>query len=106
MMIGMSLALAGADGLFVGFLVVLGIVFPPAVALLISAGLSSERNRNTDVVKWHGIGLLLWAIGIACAASSQWLGWGLTGFSAFDGFLGSAVGAAIVSLRKSVPRER
>jgi cytosine permease len=104
MLIGMSLALAGADSLFVGLLVVLGIVFPPAVALLIGAGLSAQPHANADGRHWNGAGLALWAIGIACGASSQWLGWGLTGFSAFDGFIGSAVGIPIMSWRSPTRR--
>lgn len=92
---GVLLALLGADSFFVNFLVILGILFPPALALLIHAGLIAKSD-GAVMPSWKWPQLALWCFGIVCGAASQWLGFGLTGFSAFDGFLGAALGAVIL----------
>ena len=97
--IGASIALAGAQTFFVNFLVALGIVFPPAAALLIFAGLV---QAGKDEGKWplRVPELLIWCFGIVCGASSEYIGIGVTGFSAFDGFLGGAAGSLMLHLVK------
>jgi cytosine permease len=92
MLVGMVMALAGADGFFVNFLVILGIIFPPAAALLIDAGLF--RQSEQENIAWQWPSLAVWCFGIACGCGSAWFGLGVTGFPAFDGFLGAAAGAA------------
>lgn len=96
MILGMSLALAGADAYFIDFLVVLGVIFPPAIVLLIGSGLRRRPTGYSSTAEWDGLGLAIWVAGILCGASSEWFGIGITGFSAFDGFIGSAVGAVAV----------
>ena len=93
---GLGLALAGADSFFVNFLVILGIVFPPAVALVIYAGLLAARGKQarSQTQKWKLVEIAVWSFGIGCGAASEWGRFGVTGFSAFDGFLGAVVGAA------------
>lgn len=101
---GLALALAGADGMFVGFLVVLGIVFPPALAMLILAGLAGlagPPTRPTLTKDWKWAEITIWSFGILCGALSEWRGLGATGFSAGDGFLGAAVGAAILHVART-----
>ena len=89
---GAAMALAGADGFFVRFLVILGLVFPPALVLLINAGLARPAPVGGAPASWNIPNLTIWCFGIACGAGSEWLDLGLTGFSAFDGFLGAAAG--------------
>lgn len=96
MILGMLLALAGADAYFVDFLVILGVIFPPAIALLIDAGLRRRPDGYSSTVEWDHLGMVIWVVGILSGALSEWFGIGITGFSAFDGFIGSAVGAIIV----------
>lgn len=98
MVVGMGLALAGAESFFVRFLVILGILFPPAAAMLIYAGWSSNRRPDAAGKKWKWPELAIWCLGIACGASSEWLGRGLTGFSAFDGFITAAIGATVLHI--------
>lgn len=84
MAIGLSLALAGVEGFFVQFLVTLGIVFPPATALMIhSALLEREANQR----EWNWPHLLVWALASATGWIVQTTGTGLTSISALDGFI-------------------
>ena len=94
MLAAMAMALAGADSFFVGFLVILGLVFPPALALLIDAGLARPALAEGASASWNIPNLAIWCFGIVCGAGSEWLDLGLTGFSAFDGFIGAAAGVA------------
>lgn len=94
--VGAGLALAGADGYFVSFLVVLGIVFPPAVALLIHSGLSTLPDHSSGTRQWAWPEIAVWCFGILCGVVSEWAGLGITGFSAFDGLLGAAAGVAML----------
>ena len=98
MLVGMGMALAGADSFFVNFLVILGIIFPPAAALLIDAGLF--RQLLPEAKAWQWSSLAVWCFGIACGCASEWLGVGMTGFSAFDGCLGAAAGAAVLHMTR------
>lgn len=84
MVVGLSLALAGVEGFFVQFLVALGIVFPPATALLIYAALFERVGGERD---WHWPHLLVWALASATSWVVQTTGTGLTSISALDGFI-------------------
>lgn len=99
MLVGMGMALAGVDSFFVNFLVILGIIFPPAAALLIDVGLF--RQPLPEAKTWQWPSLAVWCFGSACGCASEWLGIGMTGFSAFDGFLGAAVGAAVLHMTRT-----
>lgn len=84
MAIGLSLALAGVEGFFVQFLVTLGIVFPPATALMIHSALV---ERSADERDWHWPHLVVWALASAASWIVQTTGTGLTSISALDGFI-------------------
>ena len=101
MIAGLGLALAGADSFFVNFLVILGIIFPPAVALLIYAGLFAAPVKQPRSQEWKLAEIAVWSGGIACGVASEWGGLGATGFSAFDGFLGAGVGIAGLHLARN-----
>ncbi|NNG58591.1 purine-cytosine permease family protein [Sphingomonas paucimobilis] len=95
--IGAGLAFSGASAFFVSFLVVLGIVFPPALALLICTGLDPSMRREGERTRpWSASRLITWSAGVASAISSEWLGFGLTGFSAIDGFIVAAAGGLLL----------
>lgn len=84
MAIGLSLALAGVEGFFVQFLVTLGIVFPPATALMIHSALF---ERNVNECEWHWPHLTIWVLASAASWIVQTTGVGLTSISALDGFI-------------------
>ena len=84
MVIGLSLALAGVEGFFVQFLVTLGIVFPPATALMIHSALFERSGGERS---WHWPNLAFWALASAASWIIQVSGTGLTSISALDGFI-------------------
>lgn len=84
MAIGLSLALAGVEGFFVQFLVTLGIVFPPATALMIHSALVEP---GADERHWHWPHLAVWVLASAVSWIVQLTGTGLTSISALDGFI-------------------
>jgi len=100
--VGLVLALSGANEVFIQFLVMLGIVFPPAAALLISTGLTADTSAGSRSRDWNWVSLVIWAAGIVAGAATNWLGVGLTGFPALDGFIVSAAGVALTRMRRSV----
>jgi len=102
MIAGLSLALAGAESYFVSFLITLGIVFPPAAALLFSAGVFTHVGNHAHLPQWKLAELGVWFFGIICGFASESYGLGPTGFSAFDGFLGAAIGVATVHLARNI----
>ena len=84
MVIGLSLALAGVEGFFVQLLVTLGIVFPPATALMIHSALFERSGGERS---WHWPNLAFWALASAASWIIQVSGTGLTSISALDGFI-------------------
>ena len=104
MLVGMGLALAGIESFFVKFLVILGVVFPPAAALLIYTGLFARLRVDADLGEWEWAEIAVWCFGILCGAASEYIGLGLTGFSAFDGFLGAAAAMAALDLFRTKRR--
>lgn len=97
-LIGVGLAASGANALFVDFLVTLGIVFPPAVALLIFTGFSLGRSAQTRPALWIPASIGIWGLGIATGAASAWYQLGITGFPALDGFVVAAIGASVTRI--------
>jgi len=76
------IALAGAQNAFVSYLVLLGLVFPPAAAILVQEALFGSAQESS--VRWHT--LAIWGLGSAAATLSEYKT-GLTGISALDGFI-------------------
>lgn len=84
MVVGLSLAVAGVENFFVQFLVTLGIVFPPATAVLIHSALSRDAAAS---VAWNWSALAVWGAASLCSWAVQETGFGLTAISALDGFI-------------------
>lgn len=101
--IGALIALAGAQTAFVSYLVLLGLVFPPAAAILIhQAMVGGASAAETD---WRN--LAIWCAGSAVATSSEY-GAGITGASALDGFIVAfalAAAARLASRRAAPPAD-
>jgi len=76
-------ALAGAQNAFVTYLVLLGLVFPPAAAILVQEALFGTL-QSTDV-RWRN--LIIWCVGSAAATLSEYGNIGVTKISALDGFI-------------------
>lgn len=90
--IGALIALAGAQNAFVSYLVLLGLVFPPAAAIMIQQALFG-RAVPADV-RWRS--LAIWGVASAVATYGEY-GAGITGTSALDGFIVAFVLAAAAS---------
>lgn len=90
--IGALIALAGAQNAFVSYLVLLGLVFPPAAAILIQQALFG-RAVATDV-RWRS--LAIWGVASAVATYGEY-GAGITGASALDGFIVAFILSAAAS---------
>jgi cytosine permease len=90
--IGALIALAGAQNAFVSYLVLLGLVFPPAAAILIQQALFG-RVVAADV-RWRS--LVIWGVASAIATYGEY-GAGITGASALDGFIAAFALAAATS---------
>jgi len=80
------LALAGAQNAFVTYLVLLGLVFPPAAAILVQEALFGSATPSN--IRWHT--LVIWLLGSAVATLSEYHT-GLTNISALDGFIAAFV---------------
>ena len=93
---GTVLALAGASAFFVPFLLILGVVFPPAVAVLIYVGSFAVTDAQAKDAAFRWSELCVWAIGVVAGVISEKFGIGVTGLSAFDGFLVAVAGAVAV----------
>jgi len=76
------MALAGAQEAFVSYLVLLGLVFPPAAAILVQEALFGTAQSTN--VRWHT--LAIWLLGSGAATLSEYKV-GITGISALDGFI-------------------
>lgn len=96
--VGALIALAGAQNAFVSYLVLLGLVFPPAAAILIQQALFG-RGAAADV-RWRN--LAIWVVASAAATYGEY-GGGITGISALDGFI-TAFGLAAVASRSGTVR--
>ncbi len=90
--VGALIALAGAQNAFVSYLVLLGLVFPPAAAILIQQALFG-RAVAADV-RWRS--LAIWGVASAVATYGEY-GAGITGASALDGFIVAFILAAAAS---------
>lgn len=90
--IGGLIALAGVQNAFVSYLVLLGLVFPPAAAILIQQAIFG-RMTAADV-RWRN--LAIWCAASAVATFSEY-GVGITGTSALDGFIVAFLLAAAAS---------
>ncbi|MBY8826367.1 cytosine permease [Sphingomonas colocasiae] len=89
--IGALIALAGAQNAFVSYLVLLGLVFPPAAAILIQQALFGRAEEGD--VRWRN--LAIWGVASAVATVCEYKA-GITGISALDGFI-TAFGLAAAS---------
>lgn len=102
--LGFALAAAGADRFFVQFLVTLGVVFPPAAALVICAGIfgggSTDGEEGLPGMNWTN--LALWAIGIALGIAAGWYQLTLTGLPTLDGFVVTLLLRVLIHLREQV----
>ncbi len=88
--LGAGLALLGVQSAFVEFLIILGYVFPPAIAVFSFEALFRSKTANTGKsFRYQNLGI--WLLGSAVAVASQTLGVGLTMISALDGFLAAFV---------------
>lgn len=90
--VGGLIALAGAQTAFVSYLVLLGLVFPPAAAILIQQAIFG-RMTAADV-RWRN--LAIWCAASAVATFGEY-GAGITGTSALDGFIVAFLLAAAAS---------
>lgn len=90
--VGALIALAGAQTAFVSYLVLLGLVFPPAAAILIQQAMVA--TASTANIRWRN--LAIWCVGSAVATASEY-GTGITGTSALDGFIVAFALAAAAS---------
>jgi cytosine permease len=96
--VGGLIALAGAQNAFVSYLVLLGLVFPPAAAILIQqAMVATASTVSTASVRWRS--LAIWWAGSAVATASEY-GTGITGTSALDGFIVAFALAALAFRRE------
>ncbi|MBY8821778.1 hypothetical protein [Sphingomonas colocasiae] len=102
MVLGMALALAGVQAGFVGFLVLLAFVFPPAAAILAVEALFAPHDGSEARAGFRFVNLAIWALGSLAAALSEYHGMGLSGISALDGFM-IAFAASFMSLRIRKP---
>jgi len=85
--LGMGLALAGVQAGFVGFLVLLAFVFPPAAAILVNEAVFAPHDGPEGPAGFRFANLAIWALGSLAAALSEYHGIGLSGVSALDGFV-------------------
>lgn len=95
--IGALIALAGVQNAFVSYLVLLGLVFPPAAAILIQQALFG-RAVAADV-RWRS--LAIWGVASAVATYGEY-GAGITGASALDGFITAFALAAAASRLETI----
>lgn len=95
-LIGMILALAGVQAIFVGFLVLTSAIFPPAAAILACEALFGPAERAPDPTGIRWTGLAIWGGGALMAVLSEHWGWGPTGISALDGFVTAFIFALLV----------
>ncbi len=95
--VGALIALAGVQNAFVSYLVLLGLVFPPAAAILIQQALFG-RAVAADV-RWRS--LAIWGVASAVATYGEY-GAGITGASALDGFITAFALAAAASRLETI----
>jgi cytosine permease len=93
--VGGALALIGVNEWFVSFLVILGAVFAPAVALLILTGILTSDQRHVDR-DWSLPHLVAWLLGVGTGIISEVGGISFSGFSTLDGFAVSIVAGLII----------
>jgi len=95
------LALAGAQNAFVTYLVLLGLVFPPAAAILVQEALFGSAKPTN--IRWHT--LVIWLLGSAVATLSEYHT-GLTNISALDGFIAAFALAFAYTRWRAAPQAK